>query len=134
MLNVSRIRCCGVKTGVICLIADDRIHRADHASANTGRLENAVDQVAGGRLAVRAGDPDDGHAPARVTMPGCMQPRQGASPVRDLYCWHTSIHDRLLAHYSGRTPVYRVRNISMPVNADAAVRNKESARRDLARV
>ncbi len=80
-LDVRRIGGGDVEAGVEHFVSDDCIHRRDQAGFEAGGAQDAVDQVAGGGLAVCTGHPNHGHVFARIAVVGGSQIGQGAARV-----------------------------------------------------
>ena len=73
-----------MKTGVQHFLADDCIDSRDHTGLNAGCQQDAMDQVAGSGLAIRAGHTDHHQLAAWVVMESCTDPGQAAPGILHL--------------------------------------------------
>ncbi len=73
-LDVMRIRCGDVESGIQHFIPNDSIDGGDHPRFDARRNENFMDKVAGGGLAVGAGHADDGQLAGGESMKRRRQP------------------------------------------------------------
>ncbi len=133
-LDVGRIGRRGMQPCVVALVADDRIHGADHGRADAGRLEDAEQNVRSRGLAVGARDPDDRHAAAGMAVPGRVEPRERGPAVIHLHVGNGPVAGLRLAGHRHRAAPKGIGHVLRAVHPDAAVGHKQSARHDLARI
>ncbi len=76
MLHIRRLGRGDMEAGVDDLVANDRVDGRDNSNLFSGMLEDGIQQVRGGRLAVRAGNANDGQFASREIIKGCRTIRQ----------------------------------------------------------
>ena len=140
-LDVRRIGRGDVEAGIHRLIADDGVYGGDQPRPQAGGLQDGIDQVSGGGLAIGAGDADEDHLARGETVPGCREPAERRARVS-----HAEQPYGLLAsrpHPPGEVafggdghsaPRQRLRHEAAAVHALARDGDEEGAWQHLARI
>ena len=125
-----------MEAGIKDLLADHGVDGAHQPRPPAGGDENGIEQVAGRRLAVGAGDADDGEAARRKAQPrrrqvGQRLPAAGDDDERHLFRHFGQVS---LGHDGGGAALQRLGDEGMPVARDTLVGHKEAAGRHPARI
>ena len=140
LLDVGWVGGGGVKAGVNLLLADAGVQRADHPGVEPGGAQDGVDEVDGGRLAVGAGDADEGHLAGGEVVPGGAQPAPGLSRLGNAHVDEGSpgqagqLLRGSLAYDGHRTLRHRLGDETMAVHVDAGDGDEEIAGAHAARI
>ena len=136
-LDLGRVRGGDVQAGVQRALADQRVHRADHACPEPCRSQDRAHQVDRRRLALCPRHADHDHLAAGMAVPGGGELCQGHAPIRYLHVRHLRrqfLWALPLADDRCRPALDRLRDEAVGVHVLAHIGHKEPPRFHLARV
>ena len=133
-LHVGGIWRGGMQAGVHLALADDGVDGGDQAGAPARGDQDAVQQVAGGGLAIGAGYAHDRELARGKPVPGRREVGQSLAAIGHDHQGDAQTLQTLFGDDGNRAVGHGLRDKVVPIDRDAAIGDKEAAGCHLARV